>query len=109
MTMTEESFQSSNDSDTSVHLLIEVKEILHREMYEAYTRQAKPIIISYGGEYVVTSDNLIPLSGEWDTKRVVLIRFQSLNDLRVCFDSEEYREIAHLRENSVMGKAIIIA
>ncbi|THB74593.1 MAG: DUF1330 domain-containing protein [Desulfobulbaceae bacterium] len=108
MTMSENRFQGSHDPDRSVFLLIEVKEILDPEMYEVYTRQAKPIIISHGGKYVMKSDNLIPLSGEWDTKRMVLLRFQSLGDLRGCFDSAQYRKIAHLRENSVVGKAIII-
>jgi uncharacterized protein (DUF1330 family) len=91
-----------------VFLLIETQKILNPEMYEEYSKKAKPIIINYGGEYVIKSEKLSPLAGDWDIKRIIMIRFPSLDDLQSCFDSVEYREIAHLREHSVLGKAIVI-
>lgn len=91
-----------------VFFLAEVKEITDEEMYIEYIGKAAPVIKKYGGEYIFRSEQLYPISGDWDLKRILLIRFADREKVRECFQSEEYREIAHLRENSIVSKAIII-
>jgi len=54
------------------------------------------------------SKQLIPVSGEWDAKRIILIRFENKDTLRKCFQSEEYKKIAQLRKQSTESKAAII-
>jgi uncharacterized protein (DUF1330 family) len=91
-----------------VFFLAEIKEITDDNLYGQYIEKARPIIERYGGEYILRSEQLKPISGDWDLKRIILIRFASIDKLHGCFQSDEYRKIAHLRENSTVSKAIVI-
>ena len=92
----------------AVFFLAEITEILDPEMYRKYIEKASPIVKKYGGEYVLRSEQFCPISGDWDLERIILIRFASREKLRECFQSNEYKVIAHLRENSTVSKAIMI-
>jgi uncharacterized protein (DUF1330 family) len=92
----------------SVFFLTEITKISDAEMFGNYIEKVDAIIKNYGGEYIFKSKQLIPVSGEWDTKRIILIRFENKKMLIKCFRSEEYKEIVHLREQSTESKAVII-
>ena len=92
----------------SVFFLAEIESITDQKLYSEYIERTTPIIKKYGGEYVLRSQCLDPISGDWDIKRIILIRFASKDKIRECFQSGEYREIAHLRESSTESKAIVI-
>jgi uncharacterized protein (DUF1330 family) len=76
--------------------------------YRDYVEQASTIVPRYGGEYVFRSEAIIPVSGGWSPKRMLLIRFPDREALQRCFASPEYLAIKHLRENSTTSRAIII-
>ncbi len=92
----------------SVFFLAEIKKVTNEKMYGEYTEKASPIISRFGGEYVFKSEQLIPMSGDWELKRIILIHFDNKEKIQECFQSDEYKEIAHLRENSTISKALII-
>ena len=83
-------------------------EVLDHRKYQEYIDRASEIVQKYGGEYVFRSGSIIPVSGDWAPRRLVLIRFNSRTDMHMCFDSEEYHEIKHLREQSTKSRAVII-
>lgn len=91
-----------------IFFLAEIQSILDATMYTEYIEKAAPIIKKYGGEYIFRSDQISPISGEWDLKRIILIKFPGKDKIVQCFQSDEYRKIAPLRENSTISKAIII-
>ena len=74
----------------------------------SYIREVKPIVEKHGGEYLVRTNEVIPLSSGWKPDRVIVIRFPSRESLERCFSSEEYRQIKSLREDSVDSHAIIV-
>lgn len=76
--------------------------------YDSYVREVKPIVEKHGGEYLVRTSEVIPLTDGWKPDRVIIIRFPSLERLERCFASEEYRQIKSLREDSVKSHAIIV-
>lgn len=78
-----------------------------RGAYEEYIRQVKPIVESYGGRYLVRTENLSALSEERRPDRVIVIRFDSRQQLDACFSSEAYRAIMSKRTGSVDGRAVI--
>jgi uncharacterized protein (DUF1330 family) len=88
--------------------LAEIESIHDRKKYDAYKERVAPIIRKFGGEYVLRSDRLSPVSGSWSSERIVLIRFDSREQLQRCFRSEEYAAIAALREQSTVSKAMVI-
>lgn len=92
----------------SVFFMAEIESIKDEKLYSEYIEKTTPIIKKFGGEYVLRSQSLIPISGDWKIKRIILIRFTSRDKIQECFHSNEYREIAHLRESSTVSKAIMI-
>lgn len=76
--------------------------------YHDYINAVKPIVQKYHGRYLARSESITALSTDWKPDRVILIEFDTREQLDICFSSEEYQQIAGLREYSVDSKAIII-
>jgi uncharacterized protein (DUF1330 family) len=83
-------------------------EVFDPKKYQESVDRASEIVQNYGGEYVFRSGSIIPVSGDGAPRRPVLIRFNSRTDMHMCFDSQEYLEIKHLREQSTKSRAVII-
>jgi len=91
----------------SVFMIIDIK-INDSVMYEKYVEKVKPVLKKYKGDYVVQTNNIISLSGNWNPERIVIIKFPSEFKMRECFGSEEYKSIAGLRINSTQSKTILV-
>lgn len=79
-----------------------------KKQYLDYIKAVQPIVDKYHGRYIVRSEKITSLSAEWSPNRVIIIEFDTREQLEQCFSSQEYKQIAVLRENSVDSKAIII-
>ncbi|MGN0771956.1 MAG: DUF1330 domain-containing protein [Christensenellales bacterium] len=79
-----------------------------RELYDEYIREVKPIVESYGGEYMVRTEKVTSLHPQRSPQRVIVIRFPSRQALDECFASKEYQEIMHKRMDSVDARAVIV-
>jgi len=91
----------------SVYLIVDIT-VTDPEPYAEYVARARPILERYGGRYLVRGGPVTPLSGDWHPKRIVLIEFPEIGELRRCFGSAEYREIAPLRERSTSSRSIVV-
>lgn len=89
------------------YVLIEI-EIHDKNTYFQYIEKARLIVESYGGQYLIRGGKVTPLFGDWNPERIILIKFPSHEDVEKCFNSEEYLEIAKLRENSTETRSIIL-
>lgn len=76
--------------------------------YEEYIERVKPIVERFGGRYLARTDSVIALSEKWKPDRVILIEWDSREQLERCFSSEEYKAICSKRENFVDSRVIII-
>lgn len=76
--------------------------------YEEYIALVKPIVVSYGGKYLVRSNKVSALSDRRNPQRVIVIRFPSREELEKCFASAEYQEIMSKREENVDARALIV-
>lgn len=79
-----------------------------RGSYDDYIEEVKPIVESFGGEYLVRSEKIVSLSSLRNPNRVIIIRFSSRKELNRCFASEEYRSIMGKRMGCVDARALII-
>ena len=66
-----------------------------RGAYSDYIEKVKPIVESFGGDYLVRSEKVTSFSPQRKPNRVIVIRFPSREKLDACFASEEYRQIMH--------------
>ena len=79
-----------------------------RGEYDEYIRLVKPVVERYGGEYLARTDQVCGLSEKRMPQRVILIRFDTREQLDACFVSEEYCGIMSKRADSVDSRAIIV-
>ena len=79
-----------------------------RGSYDDYIEKVKPIVDSYGGEYLARTENVTALSPLRRPDRVIIIRFPSREKLDACFASDEYRQIMHERIDCVDARALIV-
>ncbi|MFC1658672.1 DUF1330 domain-containing protein [Candidatus Omnitrophota bacterium] len=98
---------AQEEKKVPVYMIIEI-EILDQATYNEYSEKARPIVEKYNGRYLARGGKVTALSGEWKPNRIVLVEFPSAADLKRCFDSQEYKEIASLRERSAIGKSIMV-
>jgi uncharacterized protein (DUF1330 family) len=90
-----------------VYMLIEIK-VLDDELYTRYAEKVPEIVKKHGGRYLVQGGKVIPMFGNWNPERIVLIEFETEEKLRNCFNSVEYLKIASFRENSTITKSVIV-
>jgi uncharacterized protein (DUF1330 family) len=91
----------------SVYLIIEI-EVKNRELYSQYVEKVPGVINKHGGKYLVRGGNVTPMMGDWKPERLILIEFDSADQIHGCFQSPEYLQLAPLREQSTVSKSIIV-
>jgi uncharacterized protein (DUF1330 family) len=95
------------EASMPVYMIVDIQ-ILDPAQYAQYVDQAYEIVIRYGGRYLVRGGTATPLSGNWHPERVIVIAFDSMEQMRTCFASPEYRAIAPLREQSILSRSIVV-
>jgi uncharacterized protein (DUF1330 family) len=91
----------------SVYMVIEIQ-VHNSALYTEYVEKVPAILDQYGGRYLVRGGAITPLSGTWHPERIVIIEFETIDQLRACFRSDAYRAIAPLREQSTTSKTIVV-
>jgi len=87
---------------------IEIPDPNDRVSYDEYIARVKPIVESYGGRYIVRSENVSLFTGNKRPDRVIIIEFNDRQQLDRCFTSDEYTSIKGLREMNVKAEAYIV-
>lgn len=82
--------------------------VTNKEVFETYRRQAGPMILSYGGTYIVRGGPVTPLEGDPKLGRVVIIEWESMEAAKRFYFSTEYQELVKLRQSCTTGTAAII-
>jgi uncharacterized protein (DUF1330 family) len=82
--------------------------VKNESLYSEYIAKVPNIIEKYGGRYLVRGGEITPITYNWNPQRVIIIEFDSKEQLQRCFSSQEYLEISPLREKSTVGKSIVV-
>ncbi len=95
----------------SVHFIvgITIPDPTNRTPYDRYIAEVRPIVESYGGEYLIRSENVGHVAGDWTPDRVIVVRFPDMQALQSCFASPEYTAIEGLRSGTVNADIVIVA
>ncbi|MBN1811961.1 MAG: DUF1330 domain-containing protein [Anaerolineae bacterium] len=91
----------------SVYMIAEIK-VEDETLYAEYVEKVRDIIEKHGGRYLVRGGAVTPFSGNWNPARLVIIEFEASEQVRRCFSSSEYLELAPLREQSTVSRAIVV-
>ena len=90
----------------SFFMIIQSK-IKNAEKYNQYIDQVSPIVEKYGGRYHVRGEDIKSI-GSWKPERIIVIEFQSEDQIQNWLTSPEYSKVAPLREEGADAQAIIV-
>ena len=92
----------------SAYLIVDTK-IKDPIPYEEYKKLAKPIIESFGGEYLARGGELYTDQSDlWAPTRVVVIKFESMQKANTFLKREEYTPVKALRLGAATSTALLV-
>jgi uncharacterized protein (DUF1330 family) len=79
------------------------------DLYEEYKSKARPLIESFGGEYLARGGRMTVRETDlWSPARLVLVRFPDMETANRCLDSLEYRQILPISKKSARRTAVVL-
>ena len=91
----------------SVYVIIDIA-VIDQELYEEYIMQVPAVVEQYGGRYLVRSGEAVPLAGDWEPQRIVVLEFASGDQAQEYLTSPENLALAPLRQKSLTSRAIVV-
>ena len=75
---------------------------------EEYKEKVFPVVTAFGGKYLVASNRIRVVEGNWQPNHVVMIEFPSYEAANRWYDSEEYKALKNLRQSSGKFDGMIV-
>lgn len=82
--------------------------VIEPDRYENYKALAPAAIEKYGGEYLARGGKLVNLEGEVENRRVVVLRFPSVEAVETFYSSPEYQAAKKEREGAATCQLIVV-
>jgi len=76
--------------------------------YEEYKKAAGATVEKYGGKYVVRGGSCETLEGDWNPKRIVILKFDDADSARAWLHSPEYAEPRKMRHRTAKTRMILV-
>lgn len=83
-------------------------EILDWEGMKAYAKRVSATIEQYGGKYVVQGATTETLEGDWHPHRLVILEFESVEQAKRWYHSDEYSAIKPIRHKTARTQLIVV-
>ncbi len=91
----------------SAYIIVQVN-VKDRERYPEYIKMVPATLEPFGGRFVVRGGELENLEGSWQPSRLVVIEFDSVEQAKRWWDSEEYRPARDLRQATADTEMIVV-
>ena len=83
--------------------------ITNDEEMEKYKLLAKPLVESFGGEYLARGGRLVVKENQlWSPTRLVLLRFPSMAQAQVFYDSPAYQQILPISQSCTQRTLVML-
>jgi uncharacterized protein (DUF1330 family) len=83
-------------------------EITDPQAYEKYKNLAPASLDGYGGSYVARGGHTEVLEGIWAPKRLVILKFESVDRAKQWLGSEEYRAAKEIRHRAATTSMVVV-
>ncbi len=83
-------------------------EVTDSRRYAEYIRVVPPSIEKYGGTFLVRGGRTERLEGTWNPRRVVVLRFETVEQAKRWWASEEYGAPKALRQSASVASLIVV-
>ena len=91
----------------AAYLIVDIS-VRDEQTYAGYRTRVSDQIREYGGEYLVRGGKTERLEGDWNPKRLVVVRFESMEAARKWWGSEDYAELKAIRRASTDTNMIVV-
>ena len=92
----------------SAYFLFDNLEVLDAEKLETYVTTVAPIVEKYGGRYRTIGGPATVFEGDWRPTYPVIIEFDSADQARAWYQSDDYQPLKALRQSAVRCNAVLI-
>ncbi len=83
-------------------------DVTNPTQYEEYKKLSSLAMQANGAEVCVRGGEVQPLEGDWQPKRVVLLKFESFEKAKAFYDSETYRKARDARAGAAIMNMIAV-
>ncbi len=91
----------------SAYIVVEV-DVKDPERYADYRTMVPGSLEAYGGKFKVRGGAVEKLEGDWEPSRFVVIEFDSVEQAKRWWRSDEYRQARDLRQATADTKMIVV-
>ena len=83
-------------------------EVTNPEQYEEYKKLSSIAMKAHGAEVCVRGGEVQVLEGDWSPKRLVVLKFPSLDAAKAFYETAEYRAARRAREGAAVMRMIAV-
>ena len=76
--------------------------------YEEYKKLGPPTVALYDGKYIARGGKTEALEGGWDSQRIVMLEFPSVEKAKAWINSPEYAPARALRHKYAKSRTIVV-
>ncbi len=76
--------------------------------YEEYKKLSPGAVAAFGGEFIVRGGESETFEGPEETRRLVVVRFESMEKARAFYHSEQYRAAKAKREGAAEAQFVLV-
>ena len=91
----------------SAYIVVEIH-VKDPERYADYRTMVPSSLEAYGGKFLVRGGAVERLEGDWEPSRFVVIEFDSVEQAKRWWDSDEYRQARNLRQETADTRMIVV-
>jgi len=91
----------------AAYIVVEV-DVKDPERYADYRTMVPASLAVYGGKFLIRGGQVENLEGDWEPQRFVMIQFESVDQAKRWWDSEEYRQARNLRQATSDTRMIVV-
>ena len=90
------------------YLIVEIRGVRDEQTYARYRDRVSAQLAAFGGQYLVRGGKAERLEGEWEPRRIVVVKFESAQAAKRWWSSEDYRELREMRQASTETNMILV-
>ena len=90
------------------YLIFEI-EITDPAAWDEYRRVAGPVMAAGGGRFVLSSQSVEPLEGDWSPATISVVEFPTYEAAQDFYRSPAYQATIPMRQKASRGRGILVA
>ena len=83
-------------------------DVTNPEQYEEYKKLSTIAMKAHGAEVCIRSGKVEVLEGDWNPARFVMLKFPSVEQARVFYNSVEYEAAKKAREGAAVMRMLVV-